>query len=236
VAWLERLADPDDRDGDGISGRLPRLPDGRSARFGRKGDAADVAGFIDSALRFELGLTTPDNPVEETRNGVPIPSETDPMQEPEIDLEGFGLLTAYVRFLGAPAPQSVPSDGDAVDQGDELFQRIGCTDCHVPELRTGPSEVVALADRVIRPYSDLLVHDLGDADGDVCGRDVGPGEYRTAPLWGLRYRDRYMHDGTTTDLIAAISRHGGEAALARDTFLRLAPEERSALLAFLASL
>lgn len=233
-ADLARLADPDDLDGDGVSGRLPRLPDGRSARFGRKGDAADLAGFVDSALRFELGLTTPDNPVEEARNGVPVPAEADPTAEPEIDRRGVDLLTSYVRLLGAPASMTPISDTAAV--GGELFRRIGCTACHVPELRTGPSDVAALDNRTIRPYSDLLVHDLGDSDSDVCGRDVDPGEYRTAPLWGLRHRHRYMHDGNATHLIGALSRHGGEAAGARSNFLALDEHDRLALLAFLASL
>jgi CxxC motif-containing protein (DUF1111 family) len=234
---LERLADPDDRDGDGISGRLPRLADGRSARFGRKGDASDVAGFVDTALRFELGLTTPDNPVEEYVNGVPIPEGADPMPEPEMDAQGFGLLTDYVRFLGAPAPETVTSaDADVVRRGEELFDEVGCATCHVPELRTGATDTEALSFQTLRLYSDLLVHDLGDPDGDVCGADVAPGEFRTTPLWGLRHRDRYMNDGTATDLDASISAHGGEAAASRDAFEALSADGQAALLRFLASL
>ncbi len=234
---LEALADPDDLDGDGISGRLPRLADGRTARFGRKGDAADVAGFIDTALRFELGLTTPDNPVEETRNGVPIPEAADPMPEPEMDAQGMGLLTDYVRFLGVPAMEQ-PTGAEAADvaRGEGLFDEVGCAGCHVAELRTGESPTEALRFKVLRLYSDLLVHDLGEADGDVCGAGVAPGEYRTTPLWGLRHRDRYMHDGLSTDLAASISRHGGEAAASRDAFDALPPEGRAALLRFLSSL
>jgi CxxC motif-containing protein (DUF1111 family) len=233
---LERLADPDDRDGDGISGRLPRLADGRTARFGRKGDAADVAGFIDTALRFELGLTTPDNPVEEARNGVPIPEAADPMPEPEIDAQGLSLLTDYVRFLGAPAPEELTGAGaDTVARGEELFQAAGCASCHVAELRTGAVDTEALSFQALRLYSDMLAHDLGDGEDDVCGADVAPGEYRTAPLWGLRFRDRYMHDGTATDLLSAISRHGSEAAASRAAFEGLPPEGRSALLRFLSS-
>ena len=236
-AVLEGLADPDDADGDGISGRFPRLVDGRSARFGRKGDAADVAGFIDTALRFELGLTTPGNPVEETVNGVPIPPEADPMPEPEMDAQGLGLLVDFVRFLGAPAPEALyGADAEAAARGGVLFEEVGCAGCHVAELRTGESDVPALSGQVLRLYSDLLVHDLGIGDGDVCGVDVGPGELRTTPLWGLRYRDRYMHDGTATDLAASISAHGGEGAASRDAFQGLTEGDQAALLRFLSSL
>jgi len=233
-AILEEWADPDDADADGISGRLARRPDGSSARFGRKGDASSVQGFIDGALRAELGLTTPDNPVEETRNGVPVPAGSDPMPEPEIDAEGVSLLTDYVRLLGAPAR----GDVGMVDvlRGEELFEDTGCVGCHRREMRTGPSDIAALDSRDIEPWSDFLVHDLGDSAGDVCSLDVAPGEYRTAALWGLRHRDRYMHDGLATDLTAAVSRHGGEGEVARDAFLSLSEEARSALLAFLSTL
>jgi CxxC motif-containing protein (DUF1111 family) len=237
-SMIEALADPDDRDGDGISGRLPRRSDGRGARFGRKGDAADVAEFVDSALRFELGLTTPGNPVEETRNGVRVPELADPAPEPEIDEQGFGLLTDYVRFLAAP-PRESPPDGQAADRialGEELFGDVGCSRCHVPELTTGRVEPPALRSRTVHPFSDLLVHDLGRGAGDVCGEDVAPGEYRTAPLWGLRYRDRYMHDGTATDLVAAISLHGGEAQASQTAFFAMSDADRALLLRFLDSL
>ncbi len=234
---LERLADPDDRDGDGISGRLPTMADGRSARFGRKGDASDVAGFVDTALRFELGLTTPENPVEESVNGVPVPEGADPMPEPEMDAQGFGLLTDYVRFLGAPAPETVTgADAGLVQRGEELFEEVGCATCHVPELHTGAADTEALTFQALRPYSDLLVHDLGNRDGDVCGADVAPGEFRTTPLWGLRYRDRYMNDGSATDLVASITAHGGEAEASRDAFEALPADGRAALLRFLSSL
>jgi CxxC motif-containing protein (DUF1111 family) len=233
-AVLEEWADPDDADGDGISGRLARRPNGSSARFGRKGDASSVQEFIDGALRAELGLTTPDNPVEETRNGVPVPPESDPVPEPEIDAEGVGLLTDYVRLLGAPA-RADEATAEAL-RGEGLFEETGCTKCHRREMRTGPSDIAALDSRDIEPWSDFLVHDLGDPAGDVCSPDVAPGEYRTAALWGLRLRDRYMHDGLATDLTAAVSRHGGEGEGARDAFLTLSEADRSALLAFLSTL
>jgi len=235
---LLEWADPDDADGDGISGRLPRVADGRTARFGRKGDASTVRDFVDTALRFELGFTTPAHRAEEAVNGVPVPPAADPMPDPEIDAPTLAQLTDYVRFLAPPAPEQDLSAAarDTVAQGTALFGQIGCTACHREELRTGPTATPALADRTIRPYSDMLVHDLGDALADVCGFDASPAELRTAPLWGLRHRDRLLHDGRAADVPSAISAHGGEATAARDAFMALPQEAQRAIVRFLLSL
>ena len=235
---LLEWADPDDGDGDGISGRLPRLADGRTARFGRKGDASTVRDFVDTALRFELGFTTPGHPGEEAVNGVPVPPDADPMADPEIDAPTLAQLTDYVRFLAPPAPERDLSAAarDTLVHGTALFSQIGCTACHREELRTGPADTPALADRTISPYSDMLLHDLGDALADVCGFDASPGELRTAPLWGLRHRDRLLHDGRADDVPSAISAHGGEATAARDAFMALPPEAQHAVVRFLLSL
>lgn len=224
--------------GDGVSGRAARTADGRLGRFGRKGEAATLLDFIDTALRFELGLTTPMHPYEETVNGVPVPPSTDPAPDPEIDQRGMALLVAYVRFLAPPAraiPAS-PSARDSVTRGERLFASIGCTACHVPTLRSGRSDVPALDRKPVRLYSDLLLHDLGPDMANVCGTSVGPSEYRTAPLWGLRYRHDLLHDGRARTPREAITFHGGEAAAARDAFSRLSPEAQALLLRFLASL
>ena len=237
-AVLAESADPDDLDGDGISGRLPRLPDGRTARFGRKGDASTLEDFVDTALRFELGFTTAAHPAEEARNGIAVPVAADPMPDPEIDAATMGQLTDYVRFLAPPAPEAdlPPAVRDTVSRGGALFRQIGCASCHREELRTGSSSAPALANRTIRPWSDLLLHDLGPGLADVCGVDASPTELRTAPLWGLRHRTRYLHDGRAADIAAAISAHGGEAAAARDAFLSLPDDTRRAIVRFLNSL
>ena len=237
-AALEEWADPDDRDGNGISGRLPRLADGRAARFGRKGDAATVEDFVDTALRFELGFTTHRHPDEEPRNGTPVPPEADPMPDPEIDAPTMGHITDFVRFLAPPGPERELSGAarDTVEQGEALFAQIGCTSCHRQELRTGESTATALAERTLRPYSDLLLHDLGEELADVCGFDAAPGELRTAPLWGLRHRARLLHDGRATDIAGAVAAHGGEAAAARNAFQSLSEEAKRAVIRFLGSL
>lgn len=235
---LLEWADPDDGDGDGISGRLPRLADGRTARFGRKGDASTVRDFVDTALRFELGFTTSEHPREQAVNGVPVPPAADPMPDPEIDAPTLAQITDYVRFLAPPTPErELPAaTRDTIAQGAALFRQIGCTSCHREELRTGPAGTPALADRTITPYSDMLLHDLGQALADVCGFDASPGELRTAPLWGLRHRDLLLHDGRAADVPAAISAHGGEATAARDAFLALPREAQRAVIRFLLSL
>lgn len=237
-AEVARLADPDDADGDGVSGRIPRLPDGRLARFGRKGDAATVRDFVVSALRFELGFTTAEHPREEARNGEPVPAGADPMPDPEMESGAVALLTDYVRFLAPPAPAEPASrpQADSLREGAALFERVGCARCHTPSLRTGPSAEAALSKRSIAPYSDLLLHDLGYGEADVCTPQAFPGEYRTAPLWGLRYRSRYLHDGSEGTLPEAIARHGGEAASAVRDFTALADPDRALLMRFLSSL
>ena len=93
-----------------------------------------------------------------------------------------------------------------------------------------------MAERTLRPYSDLLLHDLGEELADVCGPDAAPGELRTAPLWGLRHRARLLHDGRATDIAGAVAAHGGEAAAARDAFQSLPEEAKRAVIRFLRSL
>ena len=240
---LQEWEDPADADADGISGRLPRVARGpargRAARFGRKGEAAAIEGFVDAALRFELGFTTPGHPSEESRNGVPVPADADPMPDPEIDQATLGLLADYVRLLAPPAPEA-PGAGqpaDTIARGEALFRQIGCNSCHRPELRTGAAVApAALARRAIFPYSDMLLHDMGPALADVCGSDAAPGELRTAPLWGLRHRTRLLHDGRASNVAEAVAAHAGEGTSARDAFAALSLDARRAVIRFLMSL
>ncbi len=236
-AEIAARADSADADGDGISGRVGRTPNGRSGRFSRKEDVASIPDFIDTALRFEIGLTTPTHPVEEKPNGVPLPTGVDPMPEPEIEQRGIDLLRDYVRFL-APPPRE-PLSGAAADstaRGAQLFQRIGCASCHTPALRTAKSERAVFDRRSVPLYSDLLLHDMGTAMGDICGHNAAPAEWRTSPLWGLRFRTLLLHNGRATTPRAAILAHDGEAQRARDAFTQLDAASQTLLLRFLASL
>jgi CxxC motif-containing protein (DUF1111 family) len=235
-AVLLRHADPDDADGDGISGRVPRFADGRVARFGRKGDAATVGAFVETALRFELGFTTVAHPHEEARNGMPVPDSIDLMADPEMDSATMATLTDYVRLLAPPAPETAPASADPVRRGETAFREIGCDRCHTPSLTTGSAPEAALSNKRIQAWSDLLLHDLGEEASDVCTPQATPGEYRTAPLWGLRYRKRYLHGGTAVKLEDAIAAHRGEASTVTAAFRALPPERQRLLLRFLESL
>ena len=235
---IRALADPDDSDGDGISGRVGVAEDGEVGRFGGKAEFATMAGFTDTALRFEIGLTTPDHPVEETIGGEPLPDGVDPFPEPEIEARGIGLLLDYMRYLAAPAREVPPTEAarDSVARGEALFDEVGCAGCHVPLLQTGPSDDPFLDRKPVPLYSDLLVHDLGPELSGVCGRNASPTEHRTARLWGLRHKESFLHDGRAPSPAEAVQYHGGEASQVRDAFNALSDEDRALLLRFLDSL
>ncbi len=225
VAW----ADPDDADHDGISGRANRVRDPRTGarvlgRFGWKAGQPSLWLQNAAALREDLGVTTPVFP--------------EAPGTPALDAADLEHLTRYTRLLGPPARR----DGDV--RGEQLFATTGCASCHRARLTTGDvADLPELAHQPIAPYSDLLLHDLGDGladgrpDGDAPGR-----EWRTAPLWGiglLRVVNgdvRLLHDGRARSAEEAILWHGGEAQAARDRFTRLAGRDRAALLRFVAAL
>jgi CxxC motif-containing protein (DUF1111 family) len=226
-------ADPDDRNHDGISGRPNRFFDGRVGRFGRKALVPTLAEFNEGAFVAEQGVTTPAVPDEGTVGGQPIPPGVDPLPEPELDAQSLALANAFVRFLAPPAP---PNLKGTAKQGRALFSEIGCDGCHVPKLKTGPSDVAALAHREVEAYSDLLLHDMGPELADICLGLASPSEFRTEPLMGLRFSTKFLHDGRATSLEEAIRLHGGESTAARDRFAALPPADRAAVLAFLKEL
>jgi len=226
-------ADPDDANGDGISGRPNRFFDGRIGRFGRKAVVPTLAEFNAGAFQIEQGVTTPQAPEEGTVGGRPLPPGVDPVPDPELDAESVRLAQQFVRFL-APPPRAKAKRGST--RGEQIFAQLRCTACHVPVLRTGANEVKALEYREVRAYSDLLLHDMGPELADICLGEAEPAEFRTEPLMGLRFSQHFLHDGRAATLEEAIRLHGGEAAAARDAFLALTPKERAALLAFLAGL
>lgn len=232
---LQRLADPTDADGDGVSGRLGYTETGVPGRFGRKAEVASVSDFVDSALRFELGLTTPAHPFEETVNGSQLPAGVDPMPEPEIDDRGVELLSEYIRLLAPPAPLAVTgATADTVETGRALFGSVGCATCHTPVHALPANAPGGVAE--IAPFTDLLLHDMGPQAADVCAGVATPSEYRTPALWGLRSRTELLHDGSARSIAEALARHGGEAEGARARFAELTPSDRAALLRFLSTL
>jgi len=239
-------ADPDDADGDGISGRAPMAQPLRGGaavigRFGLKGNVASVADQTAIAYLLDMGITSPLLPNE---NCPPIqgacgraPSGGDP----EISLERFEDVVFYAQTLAVPG-RPFASDESIVD-GQRQFEALGCSGCHVQKWETGDHPVQALAGQTIYPYTDLLLHDMGEALSD--GRRDGSAtatEWRTPALWGLGLTRTvnaaagFLHDGRARTIEEAVLWHGGEAAVARDAFTELSEVDRQLVLNFLKSL
>ena len=230
---LLALADPDDRDGDGISGRPNRFFDGRIGRFGRKALVPTLREFNAGAFAIEQGITNPDVPDEENIGGKPIPPGVDPIPDPEITAEMLDRTEAFVRFSAPPAHEKLTRTAET---GREVFSHIGCERCHVPALETGDHPVKALRHRKVRAYTDLLLHDMGPDLADICLGQASPSEFRTEPLMGLRLSQHFLHDGRAKSVEQAIELHGGEAAASVERFRALSATDRAAMLEFLASL
>jgi CxxC motif-containing protein (DUF1111 family) len=210
--------------GDGVHGRAHRVrgADGgeRVGRFGWKADTATLRQFVADAFRNELGITSPLAPADLATGHPRCPGEG---ARPEDD---GTIVDAVTAFLTALPP---PDERIASPRGAALFQAVGCAACHTPSLPLG--------ERQVSLYSDLLLHDLGpDLDDKVVQGEARGPHWRTTPLWGLGARARLLHDGRARTLSEAILVHGGEASAATQRFRRLSPEDRDALLAFLAGL
>ncbi len=239
-------ADPADADRDGISGRANRVAEARTrtralGRFGWKANVPTVEQQNAGAFNGDIGITSPIFRDEACAPGQRACARAKHGGRPEIDEHKLERVTFYTRTLAVPARRDVGAP--TTDAGERIFAQLGCTACHLPELRTGDSDVAGLSDQVIRPYTDLLLHDMGPglADGRPDGLASGS-EWRTAPLWGIglvsvvNRHTRFMHDGRARNLAEAILWHGGEAHPARERFRRLPARERRRLVAFLESL
>jgi CxxC motif-containing protein (DUF1111 family) len=217
-------ADPDDADGDGISGVAAMTADGRLGRFGWKAQVPSLEEFIRDAVGAELGMTM--STVAGLTFG--IDRDTDATPDAEFDQQTAAVMLFYLQQLAAPPRRGDVSDPGIVE-GEALFGTIGCSSCHIPALDAPDGPVTA--------YSDFLLHEvlpegaLGIEDGTASMR-----EFRTSPLWGISLSAPYMHDGLSTTIADAIRAHDGEAASARDAFTALSDEQRAAVLAFLESL
>lgn len=225
--------DPQDANHDGIAGRAARTADGRVGRFGRKAEFATLREFVEDAALAEIGLTSPARPAEVPLNGRPLPRGVDPARDPELTEAQVDDLTTFVRLLAPPAPD--PAGGPLLDtlaRGATLFARTGCAACHVPRLTTGSTGAPPFRDRVEDAYTDLLLHDLGPRDASICSAGAGPGVWRTAPLMGIRFRQRLLHDGRVTRVDEAIRLHGGEARRARDAYEQLSQANQADLIRF----
>jgi CxxC motif-containing protein (DUF1111 family) len=229
---LLELADPNDENRDGISGRLPKSG-GIYRRFGWKSRVATIDDFAAGALLNELGLTSSRYPAGDGRDDNSAGEAG--LSRVEVTEEQVRLIAQFIRLLAPPSPKR--ADASATD-GQRVFQQIGCAQCHVPTLRTGDSPSEALRRHEIHPYTDLLVHDMGPALSDgIQEGETSEREFRTPPLWGVTMTGPpFLHDGRARTLIEAIQQHGGEGEAAAKAFALLGETSRHALLQFLASL
>jgi CxxC motif-containing protein (DUF1111 family) len=206
-------------------------------KFGWKAQVSSLLVFAAEAYVNEMGITSPFFPAEQCPNGdCALIAACDPVTDPE-DIHGDDVL-AFADFMTllAPAPRGTDSGSASVRAGEAVFNRIGCEGCHVSTLTTGPSDIAALNQVTFHPYSDFLLHDMGAlGDGIEQGQAAG-NEMRTAPLWGLRFRRRFLHDARATTPGAAIEAHDGAAKAAAQAFQQLTAADRQALLHFLGSL
>ena len=253
-ADIARNADPDDLDGDGVSGRVALTRDPESGeivlgRFGWKAQNPTVRHQSASAFAGDIGISSPEVPkhfgdcTEAQYNCLKMTTGVQArLGETEAPDPVMDLVTFYSKNLAVPARRNV--DDPTVLRGKELFYGTGCTSCHTPKYVTRrDTDDKAQAFQLIWPYSDFLLHDMGDglADGQQVGVANGR-EWRTPPLWGIGLTETvnghtfFLHDGRARNLTEAILWHGGEAQAARDAFAAMERDDRDALLAFLESL
>jgi CxxC motif-containing protein (DUF1111 family) len=237
------LADPDDLDGDGISGRFRTVTDpvtgeGRLGRFGWKSGQATVKYQVAGALNTDMGVMTSVYPSPDCGS-----AQSDcGSASPEFDDEDLDNVALYVSLLGIRARRDL--DDPVALQGEGLFETIGCADCHIPTMQTSPYAFHAeVRDQTIHPYTDMLLHDMGPGLADNLGEGEATGaEWRTTPLWSVGLTadvnagEAYLHDGRARSLEEAIRWHGGEGEASKNAYEALTENEKDAVIAFLKSL
>jgi len=242
------MADPDDMNGDGISGTpnwiaIPSYISLRPnsveqngkhiCRFGKKASAYDLLHQTVNAYNQDMGIASVFSPVD-VYSGLEV--------EPEVTSAKVQNLVFYLRTLKAPIPRN---QGDnEVLQGKELFEQLNCVACHKSQLKTGYSPISVLSYKTFAPYTDLLLHDMGPAlDDHYTEGSAKTSEWRTAPLWGLGLSKSsqggqyyLLHDGRAHTIEEAILYHGGEATASKNAYQALSGSARKSLIKFLESL
>lgn len=241
------LSDPDDMDGDGISGTpnwieikgyvKPRegsvTKDGKYiGRFGKKAATYDLLQQTVQAYNQDIGITSTFEPTD-TYSGNEI--------DPEISNQEIQNVVFYLKTLKAPVQRKADSD---VLSGKQLFLNVGCGNCHRPEMKTASTTIQLLNNKIFYPYTDLLLHDMGSGldDGYTEG-SAKTSEWKTPPLWGLGLSKNsqggeyfLLHDGRARSIEEAIRLHGGEGTKSKDSFESLSTEEKKKIIGFLESL
>ena len=219
----------------GVANRVVNIETGKSeiGRFGWKAQHSSLSVFAGDAYLNEMGVTSVFFPHENLPQGKAIVPGADIVADPE-DHTDVAKFASFMRELAPPSPLPLTQIGK---RGSDLFASTGCALCHVPSMRTGTSTIGALSQQPVNLYSDLLVHKMGSglADGIIQG-DAKGDMFRTAPLWGLRHRVLFLHDGRANSPEQAILIHGGEASNAVSRYVSLSQTDRRALLEFLSSL
>lgn len=242
---LERMAA--EAKPDGVTGRVNRVWDAatqraEAGRLGYKANMPNLRQQIAGAMLGDLGITSPLFAEQNCTEAQAQCRQAPDGGHPELTGAQLDDMEFYLAHLAVP--QRRHGDDPQVRQGERLFARLGCTACHRPLVVTGEHpKYPRLSHRAIAPYTDLLLHDMGEGLADRRPDFLANGrEWRTAPLWGIGLaqligeRVGYLHDGRARSLLEAVLWHGGEAAPAQARFVALAPAERAALLAFLGSL
>jgi len=219
----------------------------RVGRFGWKNQQASLLSFAADAYVNEMGITSPLQPTENTSVGNSV-AAFDTVADPE-DIGGADIaqFALFMRSLKAPPVDAAAAATTSAKNGSNLFTSLGCAVCHVRTITTAPAGTVinagaftvptALGDKNIHPFSDFLLHDVGTGDGIVQNGGQGTRNMvRTPPLWGMRARDRLMHDGESVSRTDAILRHGGQAQTARNNFAALSTTSQNDVINFLNSL
>jgi CxxC motif-containing protein (DUF1111 family) len=217
----------------------------RVGRFGWKDQHSSLLSFIADAYLNEMGITNRLRPTEVTTVLLTTTGIND--QPDNLGLADIDHFAQFVRGTMVPPRDTTLAATPAALKGQQLFRKVGCNVCHMEAITTAPVGTVidggmftvpeALGDKIIHPFSDYLLHDIGTGDGIV---QVGPqdtaNKLRTAPLWGLRVKARFMHDLGSLSLDNAIARHDGEAHEAARGFKELSPTDQEALITFLKTL
>ncbi|UTV97961.1 c-type cytochrome [Marinomonas rhizomae] len=245
-------ADPDDKNNDGISGRVSWVLSDKEkviGRFGYKATATSVSAQNQSAFNTDLGLSTPLNPKP---SGDCTEFQRDCMQSPngnsshldnlEVDKQQTRLVDLFVSLSSPPAMRNLTNK--TFLEGKRLFDDGRCASCHTPKMETGnSSEFAVLNNRTFYPFTDMLLHDMGpELAGGFPNFSASPSEWRTAPLWGIGLskkvsgRVSFLHDGRAQTIEEAILWHGGEANQSKEYYKNLNKEQREKLIYFLESL
>ena len=242
-----KFADENDTNGDGISGRPNYVwnsieQKNQMGRFGWKANQPTILQQISAAFNGDIGITTPYFPNENLENSQKQYENFSNGGSPEIENDDLEKMLLYSSTLAVPARRNV--DDKNVLAGKEIFKEVGCNACHIEKIQTGTHQKFSiLSDQTIRPFTDLLLHDMGEGLADNRPDFLAEGnEWRTPPLWGIGLFETvnkhtfYLHDGRARNIEEAILWHGGEAENAKKEFQQLAKPQREQLLIFLESL